>query len=53
MYDATEDAVCFVFRRQPPAAWQDLPTRTALETAVVEHLRTNRPWHGALGRLER
>lgn len=53
VYDATEEAVYFVFRRQPPVAWQDLPTRTSLETAVVEHLRTNRPWRGALGRLER
>lgn len=53
VYDATEEAVYFVFRRQPPVAWQDLPTRTSLETAVVEHLRTHRPWRGALGRLER
>jgi hypothetical protein len=46
-----EDILRFVFRRAAPAL-HELPQRTSLERAVVEHLRAGRHWKVRTGWLE-
>lgn len=45
-----EDTIWFVFGRVNPTL-EDLPRRTALERAVIDHLKTGRHWHGGAGWL--
>jgi GNAT domain-containint protein/N-acyltransferase family protein len=49
--DGDEDILRFVFRRAAPAL-HELPRRTSLERAVVEHLRAGRHWKVRAGWLE-
>ena len=48
--DDDTDIIEFVFRR-PKATLDELPRRTALERAVVDHIRSGRHWHGGAGWL--
>jgi len=41
----------FVFRT-PDRPLDELPQRTTLERAVVQHVRDGRQWHGGVGWLE-
>ena len=49
--EANDDGIIrFVFGRLKPAL-DDLPQRTTLERAIVDHLKTGRHWHGGAGWL--
>ena len=49
--EANDDGIIrFVFGRLKPAL-DDLPQRTMLERAIVDHLKTGRHWHGGAGWL--
>jgi len=48
--DSDADIIEFVFRR-PSATLDQLPRRTTLERAVVDHIRSGRHWHGGVGWL--
>lgn len=48
--DDDTDILEFVFRL-PNASLDELPQRTSLERAVVEHIRSGRHWHGGAGWL--
>ena len=48
--DNDDDIVQFVFGRIKPAL-DELPQRTLLERAVVDHLKAGRHWHGGAGWL--
>jgi GNAT-like C-terminal domain/N-acyltransferase N-terminal domain len=49
--DGDEDILRFVFRRAAPAL-DELPRRTSLERAVVDHLRAGRHWKVRTGWFE-
>jgi hypothetical protein len=48
--DAGVEIIRFVFRRLD-APLDELPRRTTLERAVVEHIRAGRQWHERKGWL--
>jgi hypothetical protein len=50
-YDGDADVLRFVFHRIAPNI-DDLPQRTALERAIVAHLRAGRHWRNRTGWLE-
>lgn len=52
LHDGDADVIRFVFHRQWPTDLDQLPRRTTVERAIVDHLRAGNHWHVRAGSFE-